>query len=81
MLFLPYKGPYKTLLPSTSSFPKVNLSASLFIQKRTVLQTCHSLAAELTLVAHLLSKENGVAPNPYILRVTWKKGLKVTRFT
>lgn len=48
MVFLPRKGPYKEPLPSTS-FPKVNLSASLFIQKRTALQTCHSWAAELTL--------------------------------
>lgn len=50
MLFLPHKGPDKAPLPSISSFPKVNLSASLFTQKRTVLQTCHLLAAELTLV-------------------------------
>lgn len=50
MLFLPHKGPDKAPLSSTTSFPKVNLSASLFIQKRTVLQTCHLLAAELTLV-------------------------------
>lgn len=49
MLFLPHKGPYKEPLPSTSPFPKVNLPASLFIQKRTTLQTCHSLAAELAL--------------------------------
>lgn len=50
MVLLPHKGPYKEPLPSTSSFPQVDLPASLFIQERTALQTCHSLAAELTLV-------------------------------
>lgn len=63
-------------LTSTSSFPKVNLSASLFIQKRTALQTCRCLEDELTLVLTYWVRKTVWHPTLIFLQSPRKRGWK-----